>query len=416
MIVEVIEIETILCRAHTVCQNCSPSHHSELAAATRLENLSRCSYLEALAAGVAVFGFDRLACPMLHNRKLCFSYASACGISLNSKDIRMKRQFLCLITAIFFVTTIPAAAQNPTKVPRVGYISGTGSASDQGPYVEALRQGLRDLGYIEGKNIVIEYRGAEGKTDRIPALVAELVSVPVDLLIAPVLPAIVAAKQTNKATPVVMVTTIDPVASKLVDNLARPGGNITGISTLAQDLNGKRLELLAEVLPRLRRVGILRDVESQNSLIQFKEYEAKARVLKIELQSLDVHGENPDLESAVLVATKEHHDAMITITNANLLIQQKRVVDLALKNRLPSMFQGSTWVDAGGLMSYSTDEFGAFRRAAVYVDKILKGAKAAELPVEQLAKFEFVINLKTAKQIGLNIPQSVLYRADRVVK
>jgi len=158
--------------------------------------------------------------------------------------------------------------------------------------VEALQQGLRDLGYVEGKNIVIEYRGAEGKTDRIPALVAQLIAFPVDL-IGPILPAVVAAKQSNKATPVVMVTSIDPVASKLVDNLARPGGNVTGISTLAQDLNGKRMELLAEVVPRLRRVGILRDVESQNSLIQFKDYEAKARVLKIELQSLDVHWRNP---------------------------------------------------------------------------------------------------------------------------
>ena len=213
-----------------------------------------------------------------------------------------------------------------------------------------------------------------------------------------------------------MVTSVDPIASKLVDNLARPGGNVTGISTLAQDLNGKRLELLAEVVPRLRRVGILRDVESENSLIQFKEYETKARILKIELQSLDLQGTNPDLEGAFLAATKANDDAIITITNANLFMQQKRLVDLALKNRLPSMFQGSTWVDAGGLISYSTDEFGAFRRAAVYVDKILKGAKAADLPVEQLAKFEFVINLKTAKQIGLNIPQSVLYRADRVVK
>jgi putative tryptophan/tyrosine transport system substrate-binding protein len=347
---------------------------------------------------------------------LCFHKRLFVAYPSVVKDIAMTRHFLCLLTAIFLASSIPAAAQTSTKVPRIGYISGTGSSSDQGPYVEALRHGLRDLGYVEGKNILIEYRGAEGKTDRIPTLVAELIALPVDLLIAPVLPAVVAAKKTNKATPVVMVTSVDPIASKLVDNLARPGGNVTGISTLAQDLNGKRLELLAEVVPRLRRVGILRDVESENSLIQFKEYETKARILKIELQSLDLQGTNPDLEGAFLAATKANDDAIITITNANLFMQQKRLVDLALKNRLPSMFQGSTWVDAGGLISYSTDEFGAFRRAAVYVDKILKGAKAADLPVEQLAKFEFVINLKTAKQIGLNIPQSVLYRADRVVK
>lgn len=328
----------------------------------------------------------------------------------------MTTTVFCLITAIFITSTIPAAAQNAVKVPRIGYISGTGTSADQGPYVEALRQGLRDLGYVEGKNILIEYRGAEGKNDRVPALVAELFALPVNLLIAPVLPAILAARHANKAIPVVMVASIDPVASGLVDTLAHPGGNLTGISTLAQDLAGKRLELLAEVIPRLRRVAILHDVESQNSVIQFKEYEAKGRVLKIELQSLNVQGANPNLESAFLAATKAHDDAIITITNANLLMQQKRIVDLALKNRLPSMFQGSTWVDAGGLMSYSTDEFGAFRRAAVYVDKILKGANPADLPVEQPAKFEFVINLKTAKQIGLNISQSVLYRADRVIK
>ena len=201
-----------------------------------------------------------------------------------------------------------------------------------------------------------------------------------------------------------------------MDSLARPGGNLTGISTLAQDLSGKRLELLMEVVPRLSRVAVLRDLDSQNSVVQFKEYEAAARVLKIELQSLDVRGPNPDLENALLAATKGRNDALITITNANLFVQQKRVADLAIRNKLPSMFQGSTWVDSGGLMSYSTDEVGAFRRAAAYVDKILKGTKPADLPVEQMTKFEFVINLNTAKQIGLNIPQSVLFRADKVIK
>ena len=170
-----------------------------------------------------------------------------------------------------------------------------------------------------------------------------------------------------------------------------------------------------EVVPRLSRVAVLRDVESRNSAVQFKEYEAAARVLKIELQSLDVKGPNPDLENA-LAATKKRSDALVTITNANLFVQQGRLADLAIRSKLPSMFHGSAWVDSGGLMSYSTDEIGAFRRAAVYVDKILKGTKPADLPVEQATKFEFVINLKTAKQIGLNLPQSVLFRADRVIK
>jgi putative ABC transport system substrate-binding protein len=181
-------------------------------------------------------------------------------------------------------------------------------------------------------------------------------------------------------------------------------------------LSGKRLELLMEVVPRLARVAVLRDVDSQGAAVQFKEYEAAARVLKIELQSLDVRGPNPDLENALLAATKGRNDALITITNANLFVQQKRLADLAIRSKLPSMFQGSTWVDSGGLMSYSTDEIGAFRRAAAYVDKILKGTKPADLPVEQMTKFEFAINLKTAKQIGLNIPQSVLFRADKVIK
>jgi ABC-type uncharacterized transport system substrate-binding protein len=317
---------------------------------------------------------------------------------------------------VLLAVAVLAEAQQPSKIPRIGYISGTGNETNQGPYVEALRDGLQKLGYIEGKNFAIEYRGAEGKPDRIPAIVSELVERQVTVLIAPILPAIVAAKQATKTIPIVMVAGVDPVANKLVDSLARPGGNLTGLSTLAQDLSGKRLQLLAEVVPRLSRVAILRDLDSRNSSIQFEEYQASARALKLELQSLDVRGANPNVEDAFLIATKGRNDALITITNANLLLQQRRVVDLAIKNRLPSMFHGSTWVDSGGLMSYSTDEISAFRRAATYVDKILKGAKPAHLPVEQITKFEFAINLKTAKQIDLNIPQSVLFRADRVIK
>jgi putative ABC transport system substrate-binding protein len=318
--------------------------------------------------------------------------------------------------ALLFALCVSAQAQQPTKIPRIGYISGTGNETNQGPYVAALRQGLRELGYIEGKNFMIEYRGAEGHPDREPSLAAELIERQVNVLIVATLPAILAAKQATKTTPIIMVASVDPVANKLVDSLARPGGNLTGISTLAQDLTGKRLELLMEVVPRLLRVAVLRDVDSQTATLQFKEYEAAARVLKIELQSLDVRGPNPDLENAFLAATKGRNDALITITNANLFVQQKRVADLAIRNKLPSMFQGSTWVDSGGLMSYSTDEIGAFRRAAVYVDKILRGTKPADLPVEQMKKFEFAINLHTAKQIGLNIPQSVLFRADKVIK
>jgi putative tryptophan/tyrosine transport system substrate-binding protein len=331
--------------------------------------------------------------------------------------VDVRKPVLNLIASVLLLLPVHSAfAQQPAKVPRIGYVSATGDPNNPGPQIAAFRRGLQDLSYIEGKNILIEYRYAEGNLDRAPALVAELVRVKVDVLVVPALPAIVAARRATKTIPIVMVTNTDPVAGKLVDSLARPGGNITGLSTLAQDLSGKRLELLAEVVPRLSRVAVLRDVDSQNSTIAFKEYEATARVLKVQLQSLDVRGPNPDLEGAFLAAAKGRNNAIITITNSNLLIQQKRIVDLAITNRLPSMYQGSTWVDAGGLMSYSTDDLGMFRRAATYVDKILKGTKPADLPVEQPTKFEFVINLKTAKALNLTIPQSVLFRADRVIK
>jgi len=307
-----------------------------------------------------------------------------------------------------------AQAQPSGKIPRIGYISGTGSRSDPGPYVEALRQGLRDLGYIEGKNIVIEYRGAEGKEEPVPSLVNELVQLKVDVLVVPISSAIRAAKQATKAIPIVMVTSEDPVTTGIVDSLARPGGNITGLSTLSRDLGGKRFELLTEVVPRLSRVGVLRNPDVQNAV--FKEYESAARAFKIQLQSLEVRGLNPDVEGAFRAAAKGRVSALITITSGPLFLQRKRISGLAIKNRLPSMYQGSAWVDAGGLMSYSANDLEPFRRAATYVDKILKGAKPADLPVEQATKFEFVINLKTARQIGLTIPQTVLYRADKVIK
>src|SRR4030095_12302710 len=245
-------------------------------------------------------------------------------------------------------------------------------------------------------------------------LVTELVQLKVDVLVLPIPGAIRAAKQATRTIPIVMVTGSDPVADGLVDSLARPGGNITGLATLTGDLSGKRLELLTEVVPRLSRVGVLRDADEQSGV--FKEYEAAARAIKIQLQSLEVRGLNPDIEGAFQAAAKGHVRALITVTSAPLFLQRKRIADLAMKNRLPSMYQGSTWVEAGGLMSYSTNDLGAFRRAAYYVDKILKGAKPADLPVEQPTKFELVINLKTAKALGLTIPPLVLMRADKVIK
>jgi putative ABC transport system substrate-binding protein len=283
-----------------------------------------------------------------------------------------------LLTPLLLTVVSPADAQQPTKIPRIGYISGTGSQSDPGPYVEALRPGLRELGYVEGKSFIIEYRGAEGKLDRIPSLVNELVQLKVGVLVVPIPSAIRAAKQATKTIPVVMVTGLDPVATGLVDSLARPGGNITGLATLALDLSGKRLELLKEVVPRLSRVGVLQNPDDEIAAIALKEYETAARVLKIQLQSIDVSGSNPDLERAFQTAVKGRAGALITVTTAALFLQRKRVAELAIKNRMPSLYQGSAWVEAGGLMSYSTDDLAMYRRAATYVDKILKGTKPAD--------------------------------------
>jgi putative tryptophan/tyrosine transport system substrate-binding protein len=316
----------------------------------------------------------------------------------------------------FVMCSAWAQAQPSAKISRIGYISGTGNATDQGPYVEALQQGLRELGYAAGKNIAIEYRGAEGDLDRIPSLVNDLVQLKVDVIVAPIPGVIRAAKQATNTIPIVIVTGIDPVASGWVASLARPGGNITGVVTLAQELNGKRLELLTEVVPRLTRVAVLWTEADRSAAINFKEYEAAAGALKIKLQSLETKREDPAIDAAFQTAVKARTGAFITITTATLFLKQKQIADLAVKNRLPTMFQGSTWVDAGGLMSYSTNDIDAFRRAATYVAKILKGAKPADLPVEQPTKYEMVVNLKTAKQIGLTIPQKVLARADRVIR
>jgi putative tryptophan/tyrosine transport system substrate-binding protein len=327
-----------------------------------------------------------------------------------------KKIFCHALIAMLLGLSAPATAQQPARIPRIGYVSGTGSSSNPGPYVEALRQGLRDLGHVDGKNIVIEYRGAEGRNDPIPSLVNELVQLKVDVLVVPVLPAIRAAKQATKTIPIVMVTQADPVATGIIDSLARPGGNITGLATLSRELSGKRLELVKEVVPRISRVAVLRDADSEGAAMSLKEYEAVALSLKMPVQSLEVRGPKPDLEGAFQSAVKGRASALITITTSPLFRRQKQIADLAAKSRLPSMFEGSTWVESGGLMSYSTDDLAVYRRAAVYVDKILKGAKPADIPVEQPTKFEFVINLKTAKALNLTIPQSVLFRADRVIR
>jgi len=324
--------------------------------------------------------------------------------------------FICWSFSLPLSLSVAAEGQQAKTIPRIGYVSGTGSTSNPGPYVEALRQGLRDLGYVDGKNIVVEYRGAEARLDRVPALISELVQQKIDVLVAPFADAVRNAKQLNVTIPVVIVSSDDPIASGVAGSLARPSGNFTGIYTLTEGLSGKRLELLTEVIPGKSRVAVLRDADSKHAKIIFNEYEAAARLIGLQLQSLDVRGLAPDLDSAFQLAVKGRANAILTITNANLFAQQKRIADLAVRNRLPSMFQGSAWVESGGLMSYSTDDIAVFRHTATYVAKILKGTKPGDLPIEQPTKFELVINLKTAKQIGLTIPPNVLARADRVIR
>ena len=332
--------------------------------------------------------------------------------NLKSKIENPKWLGLSVIAFVLVVTGAMATAQQPAKIPRIGYVG----PPTTDPRTASFRQGLRDLGYTEEKNILVEYRYIGGKADRYPDVMAELVQLKVDVLVAVPFQAVLAAKQMTKTIPVVIVTTLDPVATGIVDSLARPGGNITGLARLTRILGAKRLELIKETAPNVSRVGVLRAADDEGSAIGFKDYEAAARALKFPLQSLEVRGPNPDLESALGEVAKGPPSALIAIRGSLLNRYQKRIADLAIESRLLSMFEGNDFVEAGGLMSYTTNDDESFRRAAVYVDKILKGAKPADLPVEQPTKFEFVINLKTAKQIGLTIPPNVLARADRVIR
>ena len=319
------------------------------------------------------------------------------------------------LCAMLFALCFSAQAQEPAGIPRIGFVTSAGNPNSPGFRVEAFKHGLRELGYVEGKNILVEYRYIEGKTERVPEIVAELVQLKPDVLVLLSLGAVWAAKQATRAIPIVTVVPDDLVALGIVNSLARPGGNITWLTRLTGELRGKRLELLKEVVPRMSRIGVLL-VDANTTGLPFKDYETAASALKIPLQSLEVRGPNPDFEGAFQAAAKARVSALIAANTSLLNRYPKRIADLAIKYRLPSMYEASYFVEAGGLMSYASNEAANFKRAAYYVDKILKGAKPADLPVEQPTKFEFVVNLKTAKQIGLTIPQSVLYRADKVIK
>ena len=318
-----------------------------------------------------------------------------------------------VLTASLLALCASAQAQQPTKIPRIGYLSET-SANRSG--FATFQQALQELGYKVGGNIVIEYREIKGSQERAASYVNDLVQLKVDVLVSPLQSAVRAAKQTTHTIPVVMIVNADPVTIGLIESFARPGGNITGVTRLATGLGGKRLELLRETIPSLSRVEVLLMADSPSAPAAFKEYESAARTLTIALQSLVVRRPEPDFDGAFQAAAGRRASALILPTFPILMRFQKQLTEAAIKHRLPSIYEQTDFVNAGGLMSYAAEEQDSFKRAAVYVDKILKGAKPADLPVEQPKKFEFVINLKTAKQIGLTIPPNVLARANKVIR
>src|SRR5258706_1786794 len=326
----------------------------------------------------------------------------------NSKKLKHLPYALCAMLLAFCSS---ADAQQTGKVFRIGFLDSS-TASGLAGILETFRRELTKFGWIEKKNITMEYRFAEGKPERLPELAADLVRLKVDLIVTTGEPQALAAKIATNSTPIVMANAADPVSSGLIDSLARPGGNVTGLSSLGTELNGKRLEVLKDVVPKLVRVAVLRGP----LLLQLKELRQAAMVLKLELEEIETQSGSKGLESAFQTAAQKRVDAIMTITARRFFAERKRIVDLAGKYRLPAIYFQKEFVDAGGLMSYGVDYDDLFPRAAVYVAKILKGAKPADLPVQQATKFEFVINLKAAKQFGLTIPPSVLARADKVIK
>ena len=328
----------------------------------------------------------------------------------------MKKTITVLtLCAMLSALSYSASAQQPTKVPRIGYLSGS-SLSTDAARVAAFQHGLRDIGYVEGKNIVIEWRSGEGKLDRSLAHAAELVRLKVDVIVAAGGTEIRAARKATATVPIVMIRGGDPIGSGFVASLARPGGNITGLATLRPELSGKRLELLKEIVPKLSRVAVFASSGFAEYALVLKEIEIAAGPLGIKLQSLDIQSPK-DFESAFQAAAKGRADAVLFRVRGPVLSPHRtEVAALAVKSRLPAIYETAEEVDAGGLMSYGVNDNDLYRRAATYVDKILKGRKPADLPVEQPTKFEFIINLKAAKQIGLTIPPNVLVRADKVIK
>ena len=345
-------------------------------------------------------------------------WSQSFGWSLSS-NLKSKIQNRKLVGIVALVVTLVmggavAQAQQPTKLPRIGYLTGN-PFSNSPARTEALRQGLRELGYEEGKNILVEWRSAEGKLDRLPALASELVNLKVDVIVTQGPIATRNAKNATTSIPIVMGFDDDPVGNGYVASLARPGGNITGLSAQRPELSGKQLEILKEIVPKLARVAVFGNNEEPGNRQNVKEVELAAKALGIKVQYLSVVSPK-DIEIAFRAATEERADALLLLGNLILNNQRKQAVELAVKHRLPATYFHPEFIAAGGLMYYGTNYNDLFRRAATYVDKILKGAKPANLPVEQPTKFEFIVNLKAAKQIGLTIPPNVLARADRVIR
>jgi putative ABC transport system substrate-binding protein len=315
---------------------------------------------------------------------------------------------------MLFALCAAAAAQQPKKIPRIGLLS-YNSASLQAPRVKTFREGLRDLGYIEGQSIIVESRYADGKPERLSTLAAELVHLKVDVIVTLGNDATRPAKAATSTIPIVMTQDNDPVASGFVASLARPGGNITGLTTLSPELSGKRLELLREVAPKVSLVAVILDPTSSGTAITFKETEVAAHALRVKLQPFEV-SKPEDFDGAFQKMTQGRVGAFMNLGTPLFNRHRKRIVDFAAKSKLPAIYHRREFVEEGGLMSYDTSQSDRDRRAAYFVDKILKGAKPADLPVEQPMKFEFIVNLKAAKQIGLTIPPNVLVRADRVIR
>jgi putative ABC transport system substrate-binding protein len=313
-----------------------------------------------------------------------------------------------ILSVSLTLAPLASEAQQATKIPRVGLL-------DYTAFWDPLRQGLRDLGYVEGQNIALEYRRSEGRSERLPDLAAELVRLKVDVIVTAGTPPTQAAMQATTTIPIVMVSIGDPLRTGLVASLARPGGNVTGNTILGAELAGKRLQLLKDILPNFSRVAFLWNPANASQIPHFDEIQAAARVLGLRVQSVEVR-DSTEFESAFLKMMRDRPDALIMTADAMHQLHLAWIVDFTAKRRLPAMYQTKEYVEAGGLMSYGASQADLFRRAAVYVDKILKGAKPADLPVEQPSKFELVINLKTAKALGLTIPPSVLGRADHVIE